>query len=1131
MAASLEFGGLELLSADLPTLVASFCSLTPGTTTQHNAALNALMIQLSRGSITLEQLVVQLESSLTSTDDALRARGTLLLSEALVRMPQLVLAPTALSTLFQFFVERLDDVACTGEVARALGAILARPAAADISNELFSKLWKNLLAREGLDPFVYKDVPVQPLQSLPFSARNPLLKVVLRILDTDTDLFLSICASCNDAAAAGVVSMCEGEKDPRNLLLVFLIISSVFAAFEHSESQLHKGKSRKYEPALFDAVSCFFPVVFSPNPDDPSAITRDQLATALLDCFGSSARIAPFSIPFLIEKLGSPLRTTQLECCAALTFLLGKYPSAAVLPFVGDLWVQTRKHLWAEPESSETVAALLALWSQTVALFDAQPQADTTPGAPASYSRPLDYLLSDLGDYATSAAVDITNLSRYKLLISWSASASETAFVLVASKLVPPLHRAFVAPAPHSSTVSASDYRLSLLALLHTLLGGLSRLAEKSPSTVDPPPLRERTHELVSEILADVAAAFLSFSGSAASVSTLHSVSPASTLPSASAAAALSTAISCLSILFTSSGPYLPFSAVSQLESFATAIVALLFAATDSSVRKECELFVGRLGANHYPLVTKNVLPVLVEHLSSDADRHAVKSAVGVLETLATSDSRLLAGAIRALVQVIEQQRVGLGVPTAPADLNVQALGRLFRSLSQASRESVDDALRLSLLLLLLRASTCQALEAAPSTALDFSAVLPPICAVAQTLSPLHQGRLYETACRIFLHGDFGSLGIHQTLQTPFAPLSTVAPASQTALLPLFFAIVASLSSPPQQLHLMFSTLLGLTRTATVTISDTTAEYARQCVAALVNKLPAEGVDNVIPRLTEPEIVLLTQQSSSADDQRAAARNLVWLTKGLLMRGHALGDALLATLQLLLRTSSHPVQLHVAAALADLFASTAGPQLSLLGTATGCQEHPLFRQKYYVKLWPALLSEMEAALTARNATQRDVYLLALLSILNSIPPQLVFQTADRALLLSVLGLSASTPLKTPALSLLELLLCRAPSAGWTAPKISDAALAEVIPALLELTQTLSRPASRALCLHVLSELAALPAHVTAAHMRTVVDALETAVDDRNRGVRQAAAQCRNAWFLPGRGHHHHEHTDSCGHSH
>ena len=64
---------------------------------------------------------------------------------------------------------------------------------------------------------------------------------------------------------------------------------------------------------LFDVIACYFPISFSPPPNNVHGITRQDLAAALQHALTCTPLFAPFFIPMLVEKLSSSLRLVLLD--------------------------------------------------------------------------------------------------------------------------------------------------------------------------------------------------------------------------------------------------------------------------------------------------------------------------------------------------------------------------------------------------------------------------------------------------------------------------------------------------------------------------------------------------------------------------------------------------------------------------------------------------------------------------------------------------------------------------------------------------------------------------------------------------------------------------------------------------
>src|SRR5690348_12220055 len=69
-------------------------------------------------------LIEMLGDSLSTLDNAKRARATLFLAELLTRLPELPLNRESVQFLLLFFCNRLQDYPCQSEVLRGLNALI-----------------------------------------------------------------------------------------------------------------------------------------------------------------------------------------------------------------------------------------------------------------------------------------------------------------------------------------------------------------------------------------------------------------------------------------------------------------------------------------------------------------------------------------------------------------------------------------------------------------------------------------------------------------------------------------------------------------------------------------------------------------------------------------------------------------------------------------------------------------------------------------------------------------------------------------------------------------------------------------------------------------------------------------------
>ena len=246
-----------------------------------NGAENASKIDAL---ITVPELIGHLQKPLSSDDDKLRKRAILLLAQIFERRPNASLKPAAVHLLVVFLCNRLKDMPSLEPTLQTLQGLLTHH-----GDKMVSKYNDRIDILHALVTDISVPTCAQNIRSRTFK----LLLQVLETLDKDTATGLPNA----DAWLEEVIAAGEGEKDPRCLLLFLQILKRcqvVFAVTMHQLTDLQQ--------TLFDAVSCYFPITFTPPPDDVFGVTSSMLVEALHEvlCDTSCARL---SIPFLVDQL------------------------------------------------------------------------------------------------------------------------------------------------------------------------------------------------------------------------------------------------------------------------------------------------------------------------------------------------------------------------------------------------------------------------------------------------------------------------------------------------------------------------------------------------------------------------------------------------------------------------------------------------------------------------------------------------------------------------------------------------------------------------------------------------------------------------------------------------------------
>ncbi|CAI5714254.1 unnamed protein product [Hyaloperonospora brassicae] len=330
------------LDAPLAPAIDAFVDPENDDATQ-KTGLNTVVMQVHR-QVPIETLVQALGAYLTHDDDKKRFRATLLLAEVLTRLPELPLSPSAVELLVSFFSDRLADFSSAPACLRALvalethhraqgssprtavdlvlklGSSLHIPQLGQAMRKLCFELMQLALAQETV-------VELLLLESVPSTTQN----------DEDEDGDGAVAAADGDVKPCGgdelgrqfaqtFLSAMEGEKDPRNLLLCMQVARTLLSKLEPVFS-----RSAALLQQYFDIVSCYFPIIFTPPPNDPYGISSETLILSLRHAFAASDLLAPLVLPFLLKKLSSTVVEAKLDALQTLVFCGERYSVNAML--------------------------------------------------------------------------------------------------------------------------------------------------------------------------------------------------------------------------------------------------------------------------------------------------------------------------------------------------------------------------------------------------------------------------------------------------------------------------------------------------------------------------------------------------------------------------------------------------------------------------------------------------------------------------------------------------------------------------------------------------------------------------------------------------------------------------------
>ncbi|XP_030191190.1 MMS19 nucleotide excision repair protein homolog isoform X4 [Lynx canadensis] len=314
---------------------------------QQEGPADQVAADVKSGSYTVLQVVEALGSSLENPEPRTRARGIQLLSQVLLQCHSLLLEKEVVH-LILFYENRLKDhhfvIPSVLQGLRALSLCVALPPGLAVS----------------VLKAIFQEVHVQ---SLPQVDRHTVYSIITNFMRTREEELKGLGADFT----FGFIQVMDGEKDPRNLLVAFRIVHDLI--------------SRDYSlgpfvEELFEVTSCYFPIDFTPPPNDPHGIQREDLILSLRAVLASTPRFAEFLLPLLIEKVDSEILSAKLDSLQTLNACCAVYGQKELKDFLPSLWASIRREVFQTASERVEADGLAALHSLTACLSRSVLRAD-----------------------------------------------------------------------------------------------------------------------------------------------------------------------------------------------------------------------------------------------------------------------------------------------------------------------------------------------------------------------------------------------------------------------------------------------------------------------------------------------------------------------------------------------------------------------------------------------------------------------------------------------------------------------------------------------------------------------------------------------------------------------------------
>ncbi|KAG8276103.1 mms19 nucleotide excision repair [Homalodisca vitripennis] len=204
-----------------------------------------------------------------------------------------------------------------------------------------------------------------------------------------------------------VISSIDGERDPRNLLILFSFLPKLY-------SSIPLGPLTE---DAFEVVSCYFPIDFHSSGAEPGAVTREDLVQAITPCLLAVPDFAIFCIPLIQEKLDSTLKSAKIDSYNLLMEGCRVWSAETIAEYTEQLWLAVKQDTLPPRDTQIADCAAQAL----EALVCATPADNLTPLL-TSLIRSCEGFLSDV-------QLSLFEPSSRLLLVAMQASLAACTFI------------------------------------------------------------------------------------------------------------------------------------------------------------------------------------------------------------------------------------------------------------------------------------------------------------------------------------------------------------------------------------------------------------------------------------------------------------------------------------------------------------------------------------------------------------------------------------------------------------------------------------------------------------------------------------------------------------------------------
>ncbi|EPX73887.1 TFIIH regulator [Schizosaccharomyces octosporus yFS286] len=315
------------------SLVASYLFTVDKNEDEAKDIINHIIKDLVDDKIGIVDVVTSIGDYLTNTNVSMRAKALLLLSQVLEGLPKDRLPVKHVSVLIQFYLNRLDDEVTLTENSLGIAALLHMD---------------NFPAPKVVEVcYCYFDATDMPKYSQ--KTRYSILKIFDIIID---EYLFDISPQTKDAFFAGICTTFAGEKDPRNLFLVFSMLQKILKRFPIGG----------FEKQFFDIAYCYFPITFRAPPDAQAlTITTDDLKEQLQNTLIATDAFSHLLLPELFKKLKASAVRVKVDALKIFTQACQHWHPNSYLWSCADYWESIKQEILESTDTTLQNTALNAL--------------------------------------------------------------------------------------------------------------------------------------------------------------------------------------------------------------------------------------------------------------------------------------------------------------------------------------------------------------------------------------------------------------------------------------------------------------------------------------------------------------------------------------------------------------------------------------------------------------------------------------------------------------------------------------------------------------------------------------------------------------------------------------------------